>query len=492
MKKCLYIIAFLSFSIVAYSQDAWVSFGGGIDSTTPNPIWPYASAGFFIDIEQFRLFFILEGLADGYMGGYHDGAVGALAMNVKEAGVLFEYGAVEAGLGWFPLRDRIGSPYSLILSGKENASLNLNFEIESGWLFFNSRWIALNWDSIERVFDVPANNYPWPDRSANVRTISLTFGRFEFGLQDAVVYSDVPEGSFDAAYANARGPAFDLAYFLIPLPSFFTQIVFSMEDATTKRTYNDNGLIGLFINWDGDDADAYAQLLIDDINLNRFIDPEGSQNPDKIAWSVGFSFDTDWGLFGIFHAGATKYMFQPFGGPGFNGEYGYVFVPDALFDRNGASAAIDTERNYLGYYHGENNLAFLISWEGDIAGIPMNAALEFTLSGSKSPANPWNELVSWNDGPAGTRMLDDPVLEKKLTFSYSTIIDFQAWALSLSLSAGYVWNMLQAVAPIGSETDSRVNGLWFYAPSATETAFGSISLEVVIPLLASVQTGTIE
>ena len=79
---------------------------------------------------------------------------------------------------------------------------------------------------------------------------------------------------------------------------------------------------------------------------------------------------------------------------------------------------IEFEDNYIGYYNGENNISFLADYDGEIAGIGLYSSLELSISGDKSPANPWTQYVWWTDLPVyGTQILDSPVLEKKLVLT---------------------------------------------------------------------------
>ena len=88
---------------------------------------------------------------------------------------------------------------------------------------------------------------------------------------------------------------------------------------------------------------------------------------------------------------------RTYGQPG--REYGYAYFPDVVFRRKRYrhDTAIPFESMMLGYRNGENNLAFLGVWNGEAAGFGLGASLEFTVSGSKSPANAWHEY-DWQPG----------------------------------------------------------------------------------------------
>ena len=113
------------------------------------------------------------------------------------------------------------------------------------------------------------------------------------------------------------------------------------------------------------------------------------------------------------------------------------------------------------------------------------ANLEFTVSGSKSPANPWGSLVLWTDGGQGPKFLDDAVLEKKLVLGGRAEFIIGNWVVYADAKAGWVWNRLKLTSVTTNQTvdeyDSlmnvyRVNGIPIYYPSSESAPIGSITL----------------
>lgn len=96
-------------------------------------------------------------------------------------------------------------------------------------------------------------------------------GDFRFGYQDAVVYNR----------------EFDFYYLFNPLPVYFSQEIRSSSNTMpwAEEGKDDNSLMGFFIDYDKPTYYFYSQLLVDDLNTNRFFYPEKTQNPDKIAFS---------------------------------------------------------------------------------------------------------------------------------------------------------------------------------------------------------------
>ncbi|MDP3179079.1 MAG: hypothetical protein Q8M76_14325, partial [Spirochaetaceae bacterium] len=237
-----------------------------------------------------------------------------------------------------------------------------------------------------------------------------------------------------------------------------------------------------FAEWKGEGIYLDAQFLIDDINMNRFYDPAAFQNPDKIAWTLGAALDTEFGRFRLDHAGATKYCFEPYGAlASGNAEYGYTFYPDTVFSLGGVSEPIRPEDNYVGYLYGENNVAFRAGWSRGFGALAVDAAAEFTLSGAKSPANPWHEYTDWAQGGEGTKFLDDPVLEKRILFSGRAEWKLDALSLFAEGSAGYVWNKLaltEVPAAVVDAADPRGNGIPLFAPSSECGPTGSLAVGV--------------
>ena len=325
-------------------------------------------------------------------GSLFGGDFGYSTVLIRQGGLTWAAGPLSLGLGKLKLEDELDSPYSLALSSLHNSALTGSFRYEDDRFFFSDRWFALNYDSSQTLkVEVAATpgtykDVAWPDRSAVVKSYGLKAGELRFGFQDIIVYTNLDYGT-----ADQRGPLFDLEYFINPAPAFLIQYAETRLDAPWSKSsaLNDNSLMGFFGTWKRGDYTADAQILVDDFNLNRYIHPSSYQNPDKIAWTVGGSIETEAGTFRFDHAGATKYTFAP---SGYGGEdnlaYGYTYYPDTEFLLGDSLRAIDPESNYVGYLHGENNIAFMGSWTKVFGELSAKADLEFTLSGSKRPRQP--------------------------------------------------------------------------------------------------------
>jgi len=455
--------------------------GGGAGTETPAPLYPQID--FIVDHESEGLGFHWDlGLSgDGSYGGLFGESFGggALTVLIREGGLSYSAGNFLASFGMLPIKDEIDSPYSLVLSSKDNAALNALFRYEDEGFFFSDRWIALNYDSNNTLRNWDTVNsvwvdVQWPDRSAVIKSYGFKTGELRVGFQDIAIFTDLYYGE------DQRGPLFDPSYFLIPAPSFFIQYArMSIESPwQTDDGLNDNSIMSFFAEWKRGKLGAQAQILVDDFNLNRFIHPDDFQNPDKIAWAFGAMLETDIGTFRFDQAGATKYTFGPAGYGGIdNLMYGYTFYPDTQYLLDGSLMTIDPEDNYLGYYHGENNIAFMFSWKSlpgsalDIAG-----GLEFSMSGSKSPANPWHEYSEWSEGGEGAQWLNEAVLEKKVVLSGKAQYALGDFKLFASARLGYAWNRLKLAAVAFEEPGSIDNGIPLYKPSSESGPIASLTL----------------
>ncbi|KLO24515.1 hypothetical protein X274_03500, partial [Marinitoga sp. 1155] len=149
---------------------------------------------------------------------------------------------------------------------------------------------------------------------------------------------------------------------------------------------------------------------------------------------------TKYGAFGLYSAGSTKYTFQP-SGNGTNKYYGYTYYPDVNI--NGKT--IPNEENYIGYYNGENNIAFMATYENKIQNMNINGSFEYVISGSKSPANPWGEYATWTEGGQGTKFLDDKILEHKYDFNLKVDYPFYGLKIFNGMNLRYTKNKLELV-----------------------------------------------
>jgi len=395
----------------------------------------------------------LDVLAQLYI--LNDGKYSPLESN-QAGGTFFDYYAFlkSGGLDWRPSdklsfragrlehRDAVEGPYSLFVSSAAPAANILQIRFESDIAFYESRWIELNADSAmytaaypETPYVVDGHTGPFPDRGANFKTYGFKAGDMTFGLQDAAVYV---------------GRSFDLEYFLSPLPQYFTQYVKGSAGRPWATGSNENDIIGAFWTWDRPDGlGLSAQFLMDDFSIFGLADTPN--NPWKAAWALRAKVETSIGSFAFSHAGALKYTFEPTRDRE-DQCYSYTYYPDTRFTVDDPSdRSISLEDLMIGYKNGENNLAFRVDYEGSWSGFDIESYLEFVLSGAKSPTNAWQD-EDWHDYE-GSRLLDDPVLEKLLLFGASASRRFGDFVLSASFLVGGDFNALELERADASAAD---------------------------------------
>lgn len=396
------------------------------------------------EYEYFKFLADMSLNSDEKYGTEQGGGLDKYYYYMNNGGVSMKYENIEFDAGIFEHYDEVHSPYSLFISSLGNNSMILNFRFEDDNFFYGSRWIRLNKNSA----------LSYPDRGANYKVYGLKFGNIRFAYQDSIVYT---------------GRYFDAEYFLNPIPNFFVQYINVSSGNPWQQNGNDNSIMGFLIDIEEDYYYAYAQILVDDINMNRFLKPEGYQNPDKIAWSLGGNFDTNFGNIGLYHAGATKYTFEPYGNSTQNTMYGYTYYPDVEYEVKTINKTILNEDNYIGYYNGENNISFMITYnnEKNSSDLLYKGSIEYSVSGSKSPANPWHEKPDWNSGIDGhknsTKLLDESVLENKLIWkNYFKFNVLNNLSIGFRADEGYIFNKLKLV---DAEPESEHNNIKYYKPS---------------------------
>ncbi|AEH50527.1 hypothetical protein [Pseudothermotoga thermarum] len=205
----------------------------------------------------------------------------------------------------------------------------------------------------------------------------------------ALVFS--PIDGLEIAYEDSvlyLGRYFDPYYYFVPIPIPGIQEFFHLN-APWYSYLNDNSMIGGWIKYSTENWKTYFELLIDDINMNRFLAPESYQNPDKIAFLVGFSGKS--GPFRLTYevAGATAYTFQRTVS---NRPYEYVFFEGSNYP---------LEKNMIGYRHGENNIVCAIRFEYDEKPWSFKVELENVIHGTRTPDKPWHG----GSMPSGTKWL---------------------------------------------------------------------------------------
>jgi hypothetical protein len=385
-----------------------------------------------------------------------------------QGGAFFDFDLLSLQVGRFYQKDVIESPYSLFFSSMELPALFTDMTFQTGRFTYTSRWVLLNTRSSEKP------GYPdgYPDRGMNYKIFAFRFGDLTVGLQDVVLYVDY---------------VFDPEYFFSPVPHTIIQLHKKQGKPWSEYT-NDNIIMGLFAEWHKPKYYLYGQWLLDDINLDFLVpaflrDLWGiPQIPQKTAWSLGGTYDFSFGRLGFYHAGATKYAFSP-DSVYEEYPYQYTYYPAMWYElKDGTQLPLDYRDNYIGYMYGENNLAFLVDFTKEFGSMTLNADLEYVISGSKSPANPWHGYDSLAAAGRKTRLLDDPVLEHTATAAITASWSLGKLTLVTKLKLGGVFNKLELKVPddLGPDIfqpDPGNHQLLYQLMAAITYTFGSSGTE---------------
>lgn len=352
-----------------------------------------------------------DSFVDSYYGGFY--------FSMGSSGISVNLGNANITFGKMHLSDVVDSPYSLFLSSMAFPRNTLRFSYEDSNFLYTTHWTELT----NLLDSSTATDLRERYRGMNYKVYATKFGNFRFGYQEADIYV---------------GTTFDLEYFANPIPGFFIQYVNDNGRPYSEGLGEANYVAGFFLDYSDNDKYAYAQILVDDINANRFLHPESYQNPDKIAWSAGGKLDTPFGTFALYHAGATKYTFQPSAESGNQQFYGYTYYSNFLYKQvDGKDMIFPLEMLYAGYKYGENNVAFRLEYEST-APKGLFANVEYVVLGERSPINAWNDSKS---SVSGTHLLDDPVLEHRLignvTYLFTLPLNL---SFNISTDLGYIWN----------------------------------------------------
>lgn len=452
---------------------------GGLDTETGNPAYLDLSAGVDYQYEGFSFEWLLSGNTRGdYALGFHGDYYGDFDVLIERAGIRYAGEHISFQAGKLPGEDIVHSPYALYINPAQDQPLALDLRVTFPHFFYGQRWMGLTFNS----------KFDWPDRSAVWKVYGFPLGRLRFGFEDV----NVSTGSY-------MDP-FDM---LLPAPSFLVQYFYLSPDRPWSQDHldsNKNSMMGFFADWTDDSWYAYAQILVDDFNMNRFMYPERFQDQDKIAVSLGGHWDLDEHLrLSCYLAGATKYTFAAFGtgssvSDGVIYPYGYTAQPGNAYWYNDQWNAINVRDNALGYIHGENNIAILLKADSSplapFTAIPVwlkpltsSARLEFVITGNQSPGNPWYEAYDKTQLEGGLHILDDPLLNKQLSLTLENRLPLSlaggTLTLGLDLSIGYIWNRfaLDEDAPTVEPTDP-VNGQPWFVPGTDSSilAAGRISV----------------
>ena len=458
-KSLLLLLSFLPlFSLSAF--DASIDLNLNYDIDAQNRFYQYGilDVGHTTNyIDFFWSFSVCND--DKYQPSHGDDLFFGYYFFIENGGFEFNYDALSVTLGRTTLTDKVDTPFSLFVSSRIIPSLTADVSFDDGRFFYTSRWTELNRDSALSL----ADGSSWPDRGWQYNTYGIYLGDFRLGFQDSLIYTE---------------RSFDVEYFLNPLPGFFRQYTRVSGGKPWQVAGNDNSIMGFFVEWNPESAYTYGQILIDDFNMNAILNPDSFQNPNKIAWSLGGRYDFDFGIIGLYNAGATKYTFQSSGTASGDYYYGFSFYPATTYTANGVLLPIEPEDTYIGYYNGENNLSFLADYEASWFDIGIYSSLEFSLSGTKSPANAWTEYNWWTEAPdAGTKFLDSELLEKKLVLTVGASralseIGLDNLVISMALEVGYIWNALELTETLAGD----INQTQYWAPSTNNKPVFSISL----------------
>lgn len=382
-------------------------------------------------------------------------------------------------------RDELQSPYSLFISSWAPASVMLELAYEDSYFFYKSRWIELTRNSRNFQQRIPVYEWEpdngnveqdpptWPppggdgdvlgyfwdpvDRGANYKVYGVKFGDWRFGFQESVVYIN---------------QAFHPEYFFSPLPLYFTQLFNTEGDMPWVQRDDENLHMGFFVDRTVPGSWTYFQFLMGDINLN-FLTTQTRRHPQKWAWSFGGTRDTRLGRFGFYHAGATKYLFAATTTRSDNystQRYEYAYWPGVEFPYKDTLNPIDYRDNYIGYLYGENNLAFMFTWENQVEEWWVDAMAEFVVSGSKSPANPWHERrrhpahFGQSNAPHYIHLLDESPLEWTVRLGTSVTRSFGPWDLTASAMLGAVFNELEVTPVLDEQTQDPLPEPGIYKP----------------------------
>jgi hypothetical protein len=356
------------------------------------------------------------------------------------------------------------------------------FKYDGPHFMFLTQWVELNsrsristpaWDEYHRRLEQGAEYLPvtltppdpnyepldigFPDRGANYKAYALKVKSWRLGFLDAAVYT---------------GRSFDLEYFLNPIPQYFLQYVKGTPGRPWTTDSNENNMFGFFYDIQPNKIwNAYAQILIDDFSLGflKFLYDGFSNNPWKLAWALGGTYQTSYGRFGFHTGGALKYTFNPIGSPEIPRDrgndaltsYGYTYYPENEYydDESGSRlVSILIQDNMLGYKNGENNLAFQVDYQNRFRKFLVNAALEVSLTGNSSLANPWHEHARQSQS-GGTHFLDDGNIETRLELRGNVSRKFGPWTFFAALAVGGKFNRLELADPWGSDSTDQYSGI---------------------------------
>ncbi|GAB6088434.1 hypothetical protein [Spirochaeta dissipatitropha] len=441
-----------------------------------------------------------------YRGSHGEEFYGSFYETLIEGGMGYRFRGLQARAGRFFHDDALDSPYSLFINSRDISSFLYEIQYDGGFFYAESRTVELNRNS----------DHGFPDRGLTYQNFALRYRGWELGYQDAIVSVAAAEQQTNGddpdeirwrqpPPGDGTGPYFVPEYFFNPIPSFLLQYGLGSGSNPWRMDKNHTTLMGVYLKYTADTWEAMGQWLVDDINMNRFLNPDSFQNPDKMGWMIGGRMQTDYGRFGLWHAGAHRYTFQPYGSGSdanpLDRMYGYTYYPDTRYPAGGGNLrSIANRENQLGLYLGENSMGFRLDWDHVLefrnpelpallrSELELAASAEFTLTGSQSPANPWGEYLWWREHHTeGTRWLDDDVLEKGYLGSLQAVWNpapqrFGRFSLTTALNFGWLQNVLQLEAPREIEgmeiSTNPVNQRYIWYPSDDNHGFVQIHVGI--------------
>lgn len=426
----LFFIPVLAFSTtfsLFYSQNLVSLDNSKLFSNLFLPSISYETSDFSFNVS---LIFSNDGKYPPFMKPFY----GDYYIVLTDSGIRFSVNDLYFSLGNLSNYDIVKTPYSLYFSSLGHSKPTISIKYLDEKFEYETRYVLISY----------SDGANFVDKGMNFKYYAIKLGNLRFGYEESIVY---------ASRTN-----FDLDYFLNPIPNFFVQYV--REGSFYKDgIFNDNSLMGFFLDYKDSKEYFYIQLLVDDFNANRIFNPN---NPtvDKIAWSLGGSKEIYKNLnIGIYHAGSTKYTFQPSSNSGNPLYYGYTYYTETEF----GNYVIDYKDNYIGYLYGENNIAFMVDVKWSHEKYMLHSSLEFVLSGTKSPVNPWTENDTYEPG---FNLLNDDVLEKTILLKNSLEKNFGIITLGTNIITGIIFNKLELV-----EADDSVKKSYFLPSNKNETIF---------------------
>lgn len=369
----------------------------------------------------------------------------------------FNFGDVSFTGGRGIHADVVDSPYTIYINPEAFPAIHAEAAYTGEVFSYTTRWVRLNERSAQYyngdIDGDPATDTLIRDRGMTFKAYSLHFGNLTVGFEDVSLYLD---------------RSFDAETFLSPFPMYFLEMLNTSAGRPWSELSNTNSLMGFFGEYETGDLYLCGQVLVDDINAGALAPILGwaipslnnIENLSKVAWSLGGTYDTPFGLFGFYHGGALKYTFAAtyVSDSSYSTlPYEYTYFPVAEFDAGGGTyKPLDYTHNYIGYTHGENNLAFLADYTAEFGGrkpwaFGLYSSLEWVINGSKSPSNPWHEHDHWTEIDPPQELLTDEVLEHTLRLDVRLSKPVNNWLFAVDGALGYVWNRLELVEAVADE-----------------------------------------